>query len=102
MSDALLQWCVDQLHHNFGLEASEDIVQYILSIDNADEIAEYVGDLLQGTDGRKKQFLDELLDRWQRSQTLTPDSTGLFPINSLSGTGRMPSSVATLALTCSS
>lgn len=86
MSDTLLRWCVDQLHHNFGLEASEDIVQYILSIDNADEIAEYVGDLLQGTDGRKKQFIDELLDRWQRSQTLTPDSTGLFPMNSLSGT----------------
>ncbi|CAB1338971.1 unnamed protein product [Coregonus sp. 'balchen'] len=86
MSDALLRWCVDQLHHNFGLEASEDIVQYILSIDNADEIAEYVGDLLQGTDGRKKQFIDELLDRWQRSQTLTPDSAGLFPMSSLSGT----------------
>lgn len=27
MSDALLQWCVDQLHHKFGLEACEDIVQ---------------------------------------------------------------------------
>uniref|UniRef100_A0A3P8Z4E9 Activating signal cointegrator 1 n=1 Tax=Esox lucius TaxID=8010 RepID=A0A3P8Z4E9_ESOLU len=74
MSDALLRWCVDQLHHNFGLEANDDIVQYILSINNADEIAEYVGDLLQGTDGRKKQFIDELLDRWQRSQKQTPDS----------------------------
>lgn len=29
---------------------------------------EYVGDLLQGTDGKKKQFLDELLDRWRRCQ----------------------------------
>lgn len=27
MSDALLQWCVDQLNHKFGLEACEDIVQ---------------------------------------------------------------------------
>uniref|UniRef100_W5KIR1 Activating signal cointegrator 1 n=1 Tax=Astyanax mexicanus TaxID=7994 RepID=W5KIR1_ASTMX len=66
MSDALLRWCVDQLNHNFGLEASEDIVQYILSINNADEIVEYVGDLLQGTEGRKKQFIDELVERWQR------------------------------------
>ncbi|KAG9267085.1 activating signal cointegrator 1 isoform X1 [Astyanax mexicanus] len=66
MSDALLRWCVDQLNNNFGLEASEDIVQYILSINNADEIVEYVGDLLQGTEGSKKQFIDELVERWQR------------------------------------
>lgn len=78
MSDALLRWCVDQLHQTFGLEACEDIVQYILAIDNADEIAEYVGDLLQGTDGRKRQFIDELLDRWQRIQRQTPDNTGRF------------------------
>ncbi|KAJ7994677.1 hypothetical protein DPEC_G00251960 [Dallia pectoralis] len=85
MSDALLRWCVDQLHHNFELEASDDIVQYILSINNPDEIAEYVGDLLQGTDGRKKQFIDELLARWRRTQKQTPDSVGLFPMTSLSG-----------------
>ncbi|KAM6979503.1 activating signal cointegrator 1 [Aplochiton taeniatus] len=80
MSDVLLRWCVDQLHHNFGLEDCEEIVQYILSIDNADEIAEYVCDLLQGTDGRKKQFIDELLDRWHRSQRQAPDTCGLFPL----------------------
>ncbi|XP_067105193.1 activating signal cointegrator 1 isoform X1 [Osmerus mordax] len=78
MSDALLRWCVDQLHHTFGLEACEDIVQYILSIDNADEIAEYVGDLLQGTDGRKRQFIDELLDRWQKILRQTPDNSGMY------------------------
>ena len=27
MSDALLSWCVDQLHHKFGLEACDDIVR---------------------------------------------------------------------------
>ncbi|KAL1007676.1 hypothetical protein UPYG_G00090070 [Umbra pygmaea] len=86
MSDALLRWCVDQLHHNFGLEASEDIIQYILSIDNADEIAEYVGDLLQGTDGRKKQFIDELLDKLRQCQQQSPDSDVQFPINTVSGT----------------
>ncbi|KAI4879581.1 hypothetical protein NFI96_026535 [Prochilodus magdalenae] len=66
MSDSLVRWCVDQLNNSFGLEASDDIVQYILSIDNADEIVEYVGDLLQGTGGKKKQFTDELVERWQR------------------------------------
>ncbi|KAG7283778.1 hypothetical protein CRUP_034402 [Coryphaenoides rupestris] len=27
MSDALLSWCVDQLHHKFGLEVCDDIVR---------------------------------------------------------------------------
>ncbi|XP_070827916.1 activating signal cointegrator 1 [Chaetodon trifascialis] len=78
MSDALLQWCVDQLHHKFGLEACEDIVQYILSIEKAEEIEEYVGDLLQGTDGRKGQFIDELLVRWKKTQRQATDNAGLF------------------------
>ena len=63
MSDALIRWCVDQLQNSFGLEASEDVVRYILSVDNADELVEYVGDLLQGTDGKKREFIDELLKR---------------------------------------
>ncbi|CAG5867045.1 unnamed protein product [Menidia menidia] len=78
MSEALLQWCVDQLHHKFGLEACEDIVQYILSIEKAEEIEEYVGDLLQGTDGRKGLFIDELLKRWKKIQRQSSDTTSLF------------------------
>ncbi|XP_007549045.1 activating signal cointegrator 1 [Poecilia formosa] len=78
MSDALLQWCVDQLHHKFGLEACEDIVQYILSIEKPEEIEEYVGDLLQGTDGKKGQFIDELLLRWKKTQRQSGDTAGLF------------------------
>lgn len=78
MSEALLQWCVDQLHHKFGLEASEDIVQYILSIEKAEEIEEYVGDLLQGTDGRKSQFIDELLVRWKKTKRQAADNPGLY------------------------
>lgn len=46
--------------------------RYILSIDNADEIAEYVEDLLQGTGGmKKKMFIDELVERWQRCRRQT-------------------------------
>uniref|UniRef100_G3PXV0 Activating signal cointegrator 1 n=1 Tax=Gasterosteus aculeatus aculeatus TaxID=481459 RepID=G3PXV0_GASAC len=78
MSEALLQWCVDQLHYKFGLEACEDIVQYILSIENAEEIEEYVGDLLQGTDGRKGQFINEFLSRWKRTKTQATDTSGVF------------------------
>ncbi|XP_034736954.1 activating signal cointegrator 1 [Etheostoma cragini] len=78
MSEALLEWCVDQLHHKFGLEACEDIVQYILSIGNADEIEEYVGDLLQGTDGRKGQFINEFLSKWKKTQRQATDTSSLI------------------------
>ncbi|XP_013769021.1 activating signal cointegrator 1 [Pundamilia nyererei] len=74
MSEQLLQWCVEQLHHKFGLEAGEEIVQYILSIEKAEEIEEYVGDLLQGTDGKKGQFINELLSRWKKTQRQAADT----------------------------
>lgn len=78
MSEQLLQWCVEQLHQKFGLEACEEIVQYILSIEKAEEIEEYVGDLLQGTDGKKGQFINELISRWKKAQKQAADTTGLF------------------------
>ncbi|KAM3877415.1 activating signal cointegrator 1 [Diretmus argenteus] len=84
--DALLRWCVDQLHHSFGLEACEDIVQYILAIDKAEEIEEYVGDLLQGNDGRKRQFIDELLSRWKKTQRQNADTPSVFLLKD-SGSG---------------
>ncbi|XP_061616734.1 activating signal cointegrator 1 [Phyllopteryx taeniolatus] len=78
MADDLLQWCLGQLQHKFGLEASEDIVKYIISIEKAEEIEEYVGDLLQGTDGRKGQFIEEFLCRWKKTQRQAGDAAGLF------------------------
>ncbi|XP_054627276.1 activating signal cointegrator 1 isoform X2 [Dunckerocampus dactyliophorus] len=78
MPDHLLQWCVEQLQHNFGLEASEDIVKYIISIEKAEEIEEYVGDLLQGTDGRKGQFIQEFLCRWKKTQRQAGDTSAIF------------------------
>ncbi|XP_063043860.1 activating signal cointegrator 1 [Engraulis encrasicolus] len=80
MSEGLLRWCIDQLHTSFGLEACDDIVQYILSIDNAEEIAEYVGDLLGGTDGKKKLFIDELVRRWRSVQQGTHENVNLIPM----------------------
>ncbi|XP_018620872.2 activating signal cointegrator 1 isoform X1 [Scleropages formosus] len=79
MADSLCSWCVNQLKSDFGLDVSDDIVQYILSIDNAEEIAEYVGDLLQGTDGKKKQFINELLERWRQSRRPSPGNGGSCP-----------------------
>ncbi|XP_060796409.1 activating signal cointegrator 1 [Neoarius graeffei] len=80
MSECLHRWCVEQLKSQFGLEASDDIVQYILSISNVDEIVEYVGDLLQGTEGKKQEFLAELLERWRRCQKQQDREPELIPM----------------------
>ena len=53
--------------------------RYILDIETAEEIEEYVGDLLQGTDGRKRHFIDELLIRWQRTQRHLTDPAPFPP-----------------------
>ncbi|XP_051652407.1 activating signal cointegrator 1 isoform X2 [Manacus candei] len=67
---ALLAWCVQHLRGDFGLDVGEEVVRYILSITNEDEIREYVIDLLQGTDGKKSWFVEELLSRWKKSSQL--------------------------------
>ncbi|XP_027513630.1 activating signal cointegrator 1 isoform X1 [Corapipo altera] len=67
---ALLAWCVQHLRGDFGLDVGEEVVRYILSITNEDEIREYVIDLLQGTDGKKSWFVEELLSRWRKSSQL--------------------------------
>ncbi|NWR79539.1 TRIP4 protein, partial [Centropus unirufus] len=66
----LLGWCVRHLRGDFGLDVSEEVVRYILSITSEEEIREYMVDLLQGTDGKKSQFVEELLSRWQKSWQL--------------------------------
>ncbi|KAJ7410994.1 Activating signal cointegrator 1 [Willisornis vidua] len=66
----LLAWCVQHLRGDFGLDVGEEVVRYILSITNEDEIREYVVDLVQGTDGKKSWFVEELLSRWRKSAQL--------------------------------
>lgn len=90
MSDALFDWCVDQLYHRFGLEACEDIVKYILSIEKAEELEEYVGDLLQGTDGKKRYFIDELIKRWEKTQKPSSDTAGLFFLKEPASSPELP------------
>ncbi|XP_045150891.1 activating signal cointegrator 1 [Echinops telfairi] len=63
----LVQWCTQQLRRAFGLDVSEEITQYVLSIETAEEIREYVTDLLQGNEGKKGQFIEELIIKWQNN-----------------------------------
>ncbi|XP_043933424.1 activating signal cointegrator 1 [Protopterus annectens] len=62
----LAVWCKEQLKSRFGLEVSEDVAQYILAIENAQEIEEYVADLVHGSDGKKQMFTEELIEKWQK------------------------------------
>ncbi|KAM5292689.1 activating signal cointegrator 1 isoform 2-T2 [Ctenodactylus gundi] len=63
--EPLVHWCTQQLRKTFGLDVSEEIMQYVLSIESAEEIREYVTDLLQGNEGKKGHFIEELITKWQ-------------------------------------
>ncbi|XP_007426827.2 activating signal cointegrator 1 [Python bivittatus] len=78
MATALVSWCIGQLRGSFGLDVSEEIIQYILSINDEEEIREYVTDLIQGKDGKKKYFVDELVARWKQSCSTTSDPLQLY------------------------
>ncbi|XP_069723300.1 activating signal cointegrator 1 isoform X2 [Phaenicophaeus curvirostris] len=71
--EPLLAWCVRHLRGGFGLDVGEELVRYILSITSEEEIREYIVDLLQGTDVKKSQFVEELLARWRKSSQLPAD-----------------------------
>ncbi|XP_023388273.1 activating signal cointegrator 1 isoform X2 [Pteropus medius] len=73
--EQLVGWCTQQLRKTFGLDVSEEILQYVLSIESAEEIREYVTDLLQGNEGKKGQFIEELINKWQKNdQELISDA----------------------------
>ncbi|NXI39168.1 TRIP4 protein, partial [Galbula dea] len=74
----LLTWCVQHLRGDFGLDVGEEVVRYILSITNEDEIREYVIDLIQGTEGQKSRFVEELLARWRKSSQLPSERLPLY------------------------
>ncbi|XP_075713946.1 activating signal cointegrator 1 [Rhinoderma darwinii] len=78
MSADLLSWCVRELDRRFGLSVSEDVVQYILSIDTEEEVEEYINDLIQGYNEQKQVFINDLKIRWQR--TRNPHSSPSAPI----------------------
>uniref|UniRef100_A0A4X2L970 Activating signal cointegrator 1 n=1 Tax=Vombatus ursinus TaxID=29139 RepID=A0A4X2L970_VOMUR len=63
----LVDWCIRQLRDTFRLDVNEDVVQYVMSIEDAEEIREYVTDLLQGNEGKKGQFIEDLITKWQKN-----------------------------------
>ncbi|XP_032647071.2 activating signal cointegrator 1 isoform X2 [Chelonoidis abingdonii] len=59
-------------------EVPVQIQRYILSIENEEEIREYVIDLIQGTDGKKSQFIEELVTRWRKSSQPASDPLPVY------------------------
>ncbi|XP_040269700.1 activating signal cointegrator 1 [Bufo bufo] len=78
MSADLLSWCVGELDRRFGLSVSEDVVQYILSIDDWEETEDYINDLVQGHDEQKQGFINDLKICWHRIKN--PHSASSSPI----------------------
>ncbi|XP_004855712.1 activating signal cointegrator 1 isoform X2 [Heterocephalus glaber] len=65
--ESLVHWCTQQLRKTFGLDVSEEIM-------HAEEIREYVTDLLQGNEDKKGQFIEDFITKWQMNdQELVSD-----------------------------
>lgn len=73
--------------------------RYILSIESAEEIEEYLIDLLQGADGKKRHFIDQLLSRWKRTQR-SPDPVAIFPLKESLPFGKIKKISALFIATC--
>ncbi|XP_029430276.1 activating signal cointegrator 1 isoform X3 [Rhinatrema bivittatum] len=79
MGEAVVAWCRSELQSIFGLDVSEDIVQYILSIESEEEVEEYINDLVQGSESKKHHFIEELKARWQKcNQPSVSDPVQLY------------------------
>lgn len=65
MATPLVSWCQKELTRLLKFDTSEDIVRYILSIDSARELEDYLLELLNPEDESHLQFIKELIQRWK-------------------------------------
>ncbi|KAJ8304364.1 hypothetical protein KUTeg_017947 [Tegillarca granosa] len=64
MATSVEKWMCDELA-KLGLPASEENAKYILGIGSADEIEEYMLELLDNSDPKTHKFIKELIHRWR-------------------------------------
>jgi len=65
MATPLFSWCQKELTRLLQFDTSEDIVRYILSIESAKELEEYLLELLNPEDESHLQFIKELIQKWK-------------------------------------
>lgn len=64
MAEKVENWTCEELG-KLGIDASIDVARYILSIETAEELEEYMLELLDGTDPKNKKFIKELVMKWR-------------------------------------
>ena len=66
MAAPTVEWLCQELTKLLGFEATEDIGNYILSIETAEDVEDYLGDLLgDKTIPKNKKFINEAKRRWR-------------------------------------
>ncbi|XP_045216561.1 activating signal cointegrator 1-like [Mercenaria mercenaria] len=73
MAEKIENWTCEELG-KLGIDASIDIARYILSIETAEELEEYMLELLDGSDPRNKKFIKELLIKWRPYNSAIADT----------------------------
>ncbi|ELT87196.1 hypothetical protein CAPTEDRAFT_221890 [Capitella teleta] len=65
MAAPTVKWICQELTKILGVETSEDIARYMLAIESASELKEYLGELLDTSVPRNRRFIEELIKRWR-------------------------------------
>ncbi|XP_071106236.1 activating signal cointegrator 1-like [Haliotis cracherodii] len=62
-----------------GIDANEESARYILAIETAKDLEEYMLDLLDASDSKVRRFVKELLNRWRPPSSLqVPDNVLVY------------------------
>ncbi|KAK7486815.1 hypothetical protein BaRGS_00021962 [Batillaria attramentaria] len=80
MAVSLEQWFCSELS-KLGIDATEDSAKYILSMEDAADLEEYMLGLLDGTDPAVRSFLPELMERWHASGGKPPPNAMAYRKN---------------------
>ncbi|XP_060553293.1 activating signal cointegrator 1-like [Ruditapes philippinarum] len=73
MADKIENWTCEELG-KLGIDASIEIARYILSIETAEELEEYMLELLDGSNLQNKKFIKELLVKWRPYHSAKTDT----------------------------
>lgn len=60
----LKEWCQEKLL-SLEYEVSEDLIKYLISMENSDEIEAYLSQMLDVSDSAHYDFINEFISRWK-------------------------------------
>ena len=65
MAASVVQWICLEMSRLLGMDATEDIAKYILSMDDRKELEEYMCELMDPSEPDNRKFIDQLLLKWR-------------------------------------